>query len=289
MSIKSGRYGKVSWDPAGGSALVQIISINAWKGDFKTDYEDVSFFCDANRVYVPGLMDIGGSFNGFWNSAELALCRAAMSPTPGTLELMPNTTEPSYIWKGPAYMDASIDCSMAAPKVTGSFKASGDWGVLWRSHGDGPVRTGLGGFAPTGAMPPANFAALTGVTASPATAWTTGHTSCSATAPRRTGAAPRGPSARTPDGCSPATSPSPASRRPWCGVHTAAVCRSWTIRRSPKAGGRCRPSWRAPMPSSSGSAISSHGRAQGQLFLLAGARGDAGADHPSAVLGPPES
>jgi hypothetical protein len=120
-------------------------------------------------------MDIGGTFGGFWNSAELALFKAAMSPTPGTLELMPNTTEPTYIWKGPAYMDASIDCSMAAPKVTGTFKASGDWAVPGEvvATGAGPG-TGLGSFTPSGAMPPANFAALTGVTATPATAWTSG-------------------------------------------------------------------------------------------------------------------
>ena len=175
MAIKTGRYGKVSWDPAGGNALVQIISINNWKGDFATDYEDVSCFGDANRVFVPSLMSIGGSFGGFWNSAELALFKAAMSPTPGTLELMPNTTEPGYVWKGPAYMDASIDCSMNAPKITGTFKASGDWAVPGEvvATGAGPG-TGLGTFTPAGASPPANFAALTGVTATPATAWTTG-------------------------------------------------------------------------------------------------------------------
>jgi hypothetical protein len=175
MSIKSGRYGKVSWDPLGGSALVQIVSINSWKGNFKTDYEDVSCFGDANKVYVPGLMDISGSFSGFWNSAELALFKAAMSPTPGTLQLMPNTTEAAFFWQGPAYMDADIDCSMSAPKVTGSFKAAGAWSVpgqvLATSAAPG---TGNGTFTPAGATPPANLAALSAVTAVPATNWTAG-------------------------------------------------------------------------------------------------------------------
>ncbi len=175
MSIKTGRYGKVSWDPAGGSALVQIISINAWKGDFKTDYEDVSCFGDTNKVYIPGLMDISGSFDGFWNAAELSLFKASMSPTPGTLQLMPNTTEAAFFWQGAAYMDASIDCSMNAPKVTGTFKAAGAWTVpgmvLATSAGPG---TGNGSFTPAGATPPANLAALSGVTANPATNWTTG-------------------------------------------------------------------------------------------------------------------
>jgi hypothetical protein len=175
MSIKTGRYGKVSWDPAGGSALVQIVSINAWKGSFKTKYEDVSCFGDTNVVYIPGLMDISGSFEGFWNSAELAMFRAAMSPTPGTLQLMPNTTESAFFWQGSAYMDAEIDCSLDAPKVSGEFKAAGAWTVPGTvvATGAGPG-TGNGSFTPAGATPPANFAALTGVTASPATNWTTG-------------------------------------------------------------------------------------------------------------------
>lgn len=175
MSIKSGRYGKVSYDPLGGSALVQIISINTWKGSFKTDFEDVSCFGDTNKVYIPGLMDISGSFAGFWNSAELTLFKAAMSPTPGTLQLMPNATESAFFWQGLAYMSADIDCSMNAPKVSGDFKAAGPWtvpgAVMATSAGPG---TGLGTFLPAGATPPANLAAMIGVTATPATAWTTG-------------------------------------------------------------------------------------------------------------------
>src|SRR5262245_34232582 len=175
MSIKTGRYGKVSWDPAGGSALTQIVSINTWAGSFKTEYEDVWCFGDTKRVYIPGLMDIGGTFGGYWNSAELALFRAAMSPTPGTLQLMPNTSEPTFFWQGLAYMSADIDCSMNAPKVTGEFKAAGPWTVpgMVLATGAGPG-TGNGTFTPAGATPPANFAALSGVTANPATAWTTG-------------------------------------------------------------------------------------------------------------------
>ena len=175
MSIKTGRYGKVSWDPLGGSALVQIISINAWKGSFKNEYEDVSCFGDVNRVYIPGLMDISGTFEGFWNSAELALFKAAMSPTPGTLQLMPNTTESAFFWQGLAYMGADIDCSLDAPKVSADFKAAGAWSVPGQvlATGAGPG-TGTGTFTPAGATPPQNFAALSGVTASPATNWTTG-------------------------------------------------------------------------------------------------------------------
>ena len=173
--IKTGRYGKVAWDPAGGTALVPILSINTWKGDFKTDYEDVTCFGDPNKVYIPGLMDISGDFGGFWNSAELALFTAAMTPVPGTLQLTPNYTESTFCWQGLAYMDASIDCSLTAPKVTGTFRAAGAWtapGTILAT-GAGPG-TGNGTFTPTGATPPRNLAALSGVTANPATNWTAG-------------------------------------------------------------------------------------------------------------------
>lgn len=179
MSIKTGRYGKVSYDPAGGAALTQIISINNWSGSFKTEYEDVSCFGDTvNRVYIPGLMDIGGKFAGFWNSAELALFRAAMQPTPGMLQLMPNTTEPTFFWQGLAYLSADIDCSMNAPKVSGEFKAGGQWSVPGQvvATGAGPG-TGTGTFTPAGATPPVNLADLSDaspIVANPATAWTTG-------------------------------------------------------------------------------------------------------------------
>ncbi len=175
MAIKTGRYGKVSWDPAGGSALVTMISLNSWTGSFKSEFEDVTCFQDTNRVYIPGLMDASGNVSGFWNSAELKLFQSAMSPTPGTLQLMPNTTEPTYFWQGLAYMSADIDCSLSAPTVTGEWKAAGAWTVPGQvlATGAGPG-TGNGTFTPAGATPPNNFAALTGVTANPATNWTAG-------------------------------------------------------------------------------------------------------------------
>jgi hypothetical protein len=175
MSIKNGRNGKVSWDPAGGATLVQIASLNKWTLDNKTDFEDVTCWGDSNKVWSPGFMDVAGSFAGFWNSTELALFKAAVSGVPGTLQLTPNTTESTFFWQGLAYLDASIDCSLNSPKVTGTFKAAGSWQVPGAvvATGAGPG-TGNGTFTPAGASAPRNLAALSGVTASPATAWSTG-------------------------------------------------------------------------------------------------------------------
>jgi hypothetical protein len=129
MAIKTGRYGQIKYDPSGvgGVSLVAIISLNAWKLEMKTAKQEVSCFGDTNKVYVPGLMDLTGSVDGFWNSADVTIFHAAQAPTPGLLELMPNNTEPTFKWTGLAYLDASIDCSMDAPKVKGDFMAAGPW------------------------------------------------------------------------------------------------------------------------------------------------------------------
>jgi hypothetical protein len=129
--IKTGRYGSVKYDPtgAGGATLVDVVSLNAWTLEMKTDYEDVTCFGDTNKVYVPGLIDMSGSVEGFWNSDELTLFEAAVAPTPGMLELAPNSTEPTFKWSGLAYLDASIDCSLEAPKVSGEWKAAGPWTI----------------------------------------------------------------------------------------------------------------------------------------------------------------
>ena len=124
MAIKTGRYGQVKWDPAG-TTPVLLISLNAWTGDFKTEMEDVTCFGDVNRVYIPGMKDAKGTIGGFWNSANVEIFEAAEMDTPGKLELVPNSTEPTFLWSGLAYMDASIDASLQAPKVSGTWTAAG--------------------------------------------------------------------------------------------------------------------------------------------------------------------
>ena len=174
MAIKTGRNGKVQWDPAGGAALVPIISVKGFKANFETEYEDVSCFGNKNRVWLPGLGNAEGSLEGFWNSAELALFRAAMATTPGTLQLMPNETESAYFFQGPAYMSASIDASLDAPKISATWKAAGDWVVPGQIVATGAAAGLPGSFTPAGATPVYAIAGMTGITASPATPWTTG-------------------------------------------------------------------------------------------------------------------
>lgn len=174
MAIKSGRFGRVSWDPAGGSALVEMAALNAWRLDQSTEMEDVSTFGSTNRAYVPGLPNTAGEFSGFWDSSDLKLWQAAASAIAGTLKLEPNRQEPGYYWQGLAYLSANIDCSLAVPTVTGTWSAAANWTLPGMVLATGATAGLPGSFTPAGATPRANLAAMTGVTASPATNWTVG-------------------------------------------------------------------------------------------------------------------
>lgn len=131
MAIKSGRYGEVYFDASPGgspSSAALIISLNKWAASFKTDHIEVTCFGDENKVYVPGMKDVSGTVSGFWNSSDVTLFDAADATDPGELKLVPNSTEPTYFWKGLAYMDADIDVGVnEAPTVTGTFMAAGSW------------------------------------------------------------------------------------------------------------------------------------------------------------------
>ena len=158
--IKSGRDRQVLYDAAATLPVV-IASLNKWKLSLKTDKINVTCFGDQNKVYVPGMRDISGTFSGFWNSDELTLFEATEAETPGKLELVPNSTEPTFKWAGLAYMDAEIDTSVeGAPAVTGSFMAADTWtqptGVVLADGGT-LARGGGGrrGVLPAAPAPPA--------------------------------------------------------------------------------------------------------------------------------------
>jgi hypothetical protein len=102
----------------------------------KTEKEEVTCFGDTNKVYVPGMKDISGSVEGFWDSTDPTLFEAADAPTPGMLKLVPNSTEATFFWTGLAYLDAEIDVDLAVPTVSGEFSAAGPW--------TGPAQTPLG-------------------------------------------------------------------------------------------------------------------------------------------------
>lgn len=130
--IRAGRDGLVKWDPAGGATAVALVSIKSFTLSMTVEKIPVTCFQDVNRVYVPGLPDVSGSLSGFWNSDDMSLIEASQLTTPGTLELIPHSNDPStatpHKFSGLAYMDAELDTDVeGAPALSGTFMAAGPW------------------------------------------------------------------------------------------------------------------------------------------------------------------
>jgi hypothetical protein len=132
MAILSGRSGLVKWDPTGGTTTVALVSIKAFTLSLATEKINVTCFGDTNRVYIPGMRDISGTLAGFWNSANDALIDATAQSTPGTLDLIPNSNDPSpgtpHKFSGKAWLDAELDTDVeGAPGLSATFMAAGPW------------------------------------------------------------------------------------------------------------------------------------------------------------------
>jgi hypothetical protein len=170
-----GKEGIVAMKLTSGGAFVAIGNISDYTLDMATDKVETTSLGDANKRYVVGLKDLKGSFNAFWDRLTDTIFDGADSPTGCYLAIYPSGTS-NQGWEGPAWMDASIKGGVtSAVTIAATFVANGAWtrNSMVMATGATGV-TSPGSFTPPGAMAPANLAALTGVTASPNTAWATG-------------------------------------------------------------------------------------------------------------------
>jgi hypothetical protein len=99
-----------------------------WALSMQREYADVTTFRDRNKVSAAGLMAIEGSFSGLLDVTGDAVV-TKNDGTPYTVALY--AEDPTYlIATGPAYVDAAVTVSNTdAVRVTGSFKAAGDWTI----------------------------------------------------------------------------------------------------------------------------------------------------------------
>lgn len=159
-----------------GGATKAVCLITEYTLDRTSDKVETTALGDNNKTYVKGLDDVKGTFSGQFDSTDDTLFTAAESPDGVQIEIYPSITSPAC-FKGPAWLDVSIKSGVsAAVTIDGNFSANGSWTrVPWGAVATGATATTTPGtFTPAGASKPANLAAMTGLTASPATTWTTG-------------------------------------------------------------------------------------------------------------------
>jgi|SRR5262245_13048955 len=170
-----GKGGVIAISTSRAGAVVPIALITEWTLNRSSDKVETTALGDANKTYVKGLDNVEGTFTGQWNSTDDTLFEAAESVDGCQMEIWPNK-DSAACFKGPAWLDVSIKGGVtAAVTIDGSFSANGSWSrIAWGAVATGAGPSVLGGFTPAGAVAPANLAAMTGITATPATAWTTG-------------------------------------------------------------------------------------------------------------------
>lgn len=127
----SGDRGLIKIDPLGGAAVVAVASMNKWTLSLAKEYYNATAFGDPNKVYSPGLPDISGTIGGMWDVTDRTIFNIALGTVAPFLHLIPNTLTPTYLFKGLAWLDSSIDVGQGGiVGIAGSFKAAGAWSML---------------------------------------------------------------------------------------------------------------------------------------------------------------
>jgi hypothetical protein len=135
MARVHGRRGQIeiasAGSPGAGSPIELdiICSLASWTLNFTRDKVDVTSFCDDNKVYLAGLKDVSGTFEGFFDSDYIAAIDTASESEVGTyIKITPSLTYPNISYEGPAWLDYSVTGAVAdAVKISGSISANGSW------------------------------------------------------------------------------------------------------------------------------------------------------------------
>jgi hypothetical protein len=166
-----------------GAGTPATVPANNWTMDASKDDIDATNFLDANKVTLKGLPNLSGNLSGFFDSAtSYILFSAALGTEVITMEVtLDSVSFPAEKIYGPVNIDAGLESTVdGAITSNGTWAASGVWNLeSLKTAWSAIVATGAtagtpGTFTPAGANAPATLAGMTGITATPATAWTTG-------------------------------------------------------------------------------------------------------------------
>lgn len=104
------------------AAAEPIAFLNSWSLDASTDREEVTAFGDLNKIYVAGLPDASGDFDGFYDTATAQLWTASQDGLARKFYLYPDTGTVTQYWFGTGFFDFSISTA-----VDGAVEVSGSW------------------------------------------------------------------------------------------------------------------------------------------------------------------
>lgn len=126
---RSGSRGALYLAQAAGGSAQPYFYLTGWTIDFTVDQEDVTAMGDTNRVYVVGLPNGSGSFEGFWSDDGIDTFTAATDGVKRKFYLYPDATNnAAYYYFGEAFADFSSAGDVSSGvKASGKLTASGNW------------------------------------------------------------------------------------------------------------------------------------------------------------------
>lgn len=102
-----------------------------WTLNLNRDYVDATVFGETNKTYLVGLKDISGTYAGLMDVSGDLLINATNSDTVSIYLYADDGVSPVLLASGPGLIDGAIQASNTdAVKVTGNFRASGNWTIF---------------------------------------------------------------------------------------------------------------------------------------------------------------
>lgn len=116
MARIPGRNARVYLGLATSAAAAEPVAYQAKVSfDKATDKLDVTAFGDTNKVYVAGLPDASGAFDGFYDDATAQTYTAADDGLPRKMYIYPSTLTNSQYFFTTAIVDFSFEAGVGDP------------------------------------------------------------------------------------------------------------------------------------------------------------------------------
>lgn len=125
MARISGRRGRVYIGIASSGTAEPLPFVAKWSLSAQTDKIDVTSMDDTTKVYVAGLPDASGTFEGFFDSSTPQTYTAATDGVARKFYLYPDLTSSGTYWFGTVLPDFQVSSEVGgAVTMTASWSAA---------------------------------------------------------------------------------------------------------------------------------------------------------------------
>ena len=126
MARFHGRNGMVYLGLTNGGAATPVAYLTDWSINKTVDKVDVTAMGDSNKIYVAGLPDASGDFNGWYDSATAQTYAATTDGLPRNFYLYEDAVNsPTSYWFGTVLPDLSVSAGVtAAASIKSTWNAA---------------------------------------------------------------------------------------------------------------------------------------------------------------------